>query len=753
MSASTTAPPTTFAERAVTRITDRLSRRTIGRRRFLARFTVVAAALAIDPVRYVLRPGSALASVCGGGASCNGGWTAFCCTINAGANTCPEGSFPAGWWKVDQSDFCRGMPRYIIDCNRLPDAHCSCTCADGPCDKRRVCCNVFRYGQCHNEIPGITEVVCRVVTCTVPWEWDEGCSDTVRTDNQTASHTAACLPGPNPSHIEIRYQDIGLVGSIVGAQTEAERDEVGGGRSSTYERGVIVWSEPTRTGVLDGDIGAAFVRVGGVDVLGYPVEDAGPTRDGRGRTVACQDGSIWSTESTGAQALTGPIHAHYVGEGGPTGWLGYPTSDVDDQPGPWRRATTEHGWQVVHQTERDEVRVLDITAALPEDGSWPATVTVQRWRGDDRIATAIEVARRTWPQGTDVAVIASAITFPDGLAGGVAAAMLGGPLLLSAPEELSAGVAAALHDLGVQRVIVVGGPLAISPTVVDQLAAQTETVERMAGASRHETAVVVSRALFPDGARTVHVATGRNFADALVSVPAAVAAQGPLLLVDTDEVPTVVSTELRRLAPDLIVLLGGTSAVSRAVATTLTSIAPVSRVNGGDRYETAALLAVRHRDGDVDRVLVVTGDDFADGLSGGAAAATMGIPVLLTKQSAIPTSTWQTFVDLAASSVVLIGGTGAISGRVGDQFGAVTAPTPRPDPAPTPTASDGPPSDDVLPTPSPTDSPSPSPSPTPTATPSPTPTPTPTPTPSPTPAPTSTPTPTRTPKPTSTPTP
>ncbi len=172
------------------RLVDRLGRALGGpglsRRRFLSRVAVVGAAVAVDPIRYAVKPGSAYAQVCGDGASCGSGWTAFCCTVNAGANTCPPGSYVAGWWRIDDSPFCFGAARYVIDCNRSPNASCSCRCADGACDKRRVCCNNFRYGQCNTQIRGVTEVVCRVVTCTAPWVWDSACS----------THRAGRQPNP-----------------------------------------------------------------------------------------------------------------------------------------------------------------------------------------------------------------------------------------------------------------------------------------------------------------------------------------------------------------------------------------------------------------------------------------------------------------------------------------------------------------------------------------------------------------------------
>ena len=117
-----TSAPNGAAVRAVEAVTGWLEKRT-SRRGFLIRAGVVGSALAVDPSGYVLKPGTAYASVCGPGASCTSGWTVFCATINHGSNSCPPGSIAAGWWKADGASLCGGKARYIVDCN----ATCHCT--------------------------------------------------------------------------------------------------------------------------------------------------------------------------------------------------------------------------------------------------------------------------------------------------------------------------------------------------------------------------------------------------------------------------------------------------------------------------------------------------------------------------------------------------------------------------------------------------------------------------------------------------
>ncbi|MGH8860565.1 MAG: twin-arginine translocation signal domain-containing protein [Jatrophihabitantaceae bacterium] len=180
------------------RLVNRLARRTPSRRGFLAAATVGGAALAVDPVGYLTKPQSAYASVCGPGARCNEGWSAMCCSINNGHNACPPGTFAGGWWKADRSSYCGGAARYYIDCNASRGSHWRCHCNTGSCDQRRVACNIFRYGQCNTQIPGVTAVVCRQISCRPPWElYPNACGRSSATDNATAEHNAPCLTRAN----------------------------------------------------------------------------------------------------------------------------------------------------------------------------------------------------------------------------------------------------------------------------------------------------------------------------------------------------------------------------------------------------------------------------------------------------------------------------------------------------------------------------------------------------------------------------
>lgn len=646
-----------------------------GRRSFLTRAALIGTALAVNPFDFILRPQSAYATVCGPANECNQGWTAFCCTVNGGANTCPDGSYAAGWWKVTSSAFCRGADRYIVDCNRLPGASCSCRCATGECDRRRVCCNNFRYGQCNTQISGVTQVVCRIIICTPPWEWDESCTTTVRTDNRTRDHSSSCLPGPDPTVIEITYQDLGLVGSALGSPTGPETAGPAGGAWRAYGNGAITHVEAYGTAVLLGPAGVRYVELDGPNgPLGYVTGDPVDV-EGGGQVLPAEGGALYTTPDGEAFEVTGALQDAFDAEGGPADWLGFPRGGVDDAPGGRRRIDFASDWSLVHDLTSDEVRLVPADVELPSSG-WPATADVARWSGDDRVATAARVSLETLPDGSAVAVVAAADSFADALAGGVLAGIEGGPVLLTARDGLSEATTTELQRLAPQTVYVVGGEPVVSAQAERSIGDAVPGVEvvRLGGDSRFGSAAAVSAVIAPDGADRVYLTSGRVFPDALAASPAAAGDAVPLLLSEPDLLPTETRDELERLDPDEVVIVGGEAAVSDEVAEEVGRVlrnATVSRIAGESRFDTAAAVVEATAE-DADVVLVATGDAFADALAAGAASGTSGAPLLLVStQGTVPPVTRRAIERLRPSRITIVGGEAAVAGEVVRQLASI----------------------------------------------------------------------------------
>lgn len=188
-------------------------------------------------------------------------------------------------------------------------------------------------------------------------------------------------------------------------------------------------------------------------------------------------------------------------------------------------------------------------------------------------------------------------------------------------------------------------------------------VVRYAGGDRVATAAAVSRAHFRDGADVAYIATAGGFADALAAGPAAALEDAPILLVERDALPEATRTELRRLGSTTVKVLGGAAAVSETVAEDVRAAtgATVARLAGADRYATAAAVSAAAFGTEVAEVLVATGADFADALSGGAAAARAGAPLLLVPPDGVPDVVADELRRLDPGTVSVLGGSAAVT--------------------------------------------------------------------------------------------
>ena len=92
----------------------------------------------------------------------------------------------------------------------------------------------------------------------------------------------------------------------------------------------------------------------------------------------------------------------------------------------------------------------------------------------------------------------------------------------------------------------------------------------------------------------VFVATGDNFPDALGAAAAGGVSNAPVLLVANSVLPAPTRTELERLKPSRVIVVGGVGVISEAVVNSLKGLTfkpTVDRIAGADRYETAAALS------------------------------------------------------------------------------------------------------------------------------------------------------------------
>ncbi|MCY3893609.1 MAG: cell wall-binding repeat-containing protein [Acidimicrobiaceae bacterium] len=209
-----------------------------------------------------------------------------------------------------------------------------------------------------------------------------------------------------------------------------------------------------------------------------------------------------------------------------------------------------------------------------------AGIDAIRVGGLDRYLTGIAVARTLespgslYGEGTS-AIIASGEVFADALVAGPLSAKAQVPVLLTPQSELHDAVAEYLSEAGIQHVLLMGGTAALSATVEADLEQLGISVDRMAGASRFETATMTAAFAaqsFPGdcfGGGHVGLARARVPFDSFSAAPLLARLCAPLLLTDPDEIPSSTSAFLDDVradadAPVSMTVFGGDAAVSQA---------------------------------------------------------------------------------------------------------------------------------------------------------------------------------------------
>ncbi len=295
----------------------------------------------------------------------------------------------------------------------------------------------------------------------------------------------------------------------------------------------------------------------------------------------------------------------------------------------------------------------------------------ERFEGDDRYQTAVEVSQQAFPYGANTVVIATGENWPDALGGSALAGAVEGPILLTPSTSLHPAVIAELERLNAGNVYLLGGYGAISPEVETQLnSVVSGFVWRIGGADRYATSAAIAKRTIAilgghyDG--RLLVTTGANYPDAVGGAPLAAGLGWPIVLV-----PPTATTLALPVGSHGAAILGGTSAVSDAFETFLEGEfgdVAVDRLGGDDRYQTSALVAQYGVDNGMvwDGVGIATGTNFPDSLAGGVALGLYRSVLLLTPGDALHPAAATKLEDNAGDikSVVILGGPAAVSDAV-----------------------------------------------------------------------------------------
>ncbi|MFL0198305.1 cell wall-binding repeat-containing protein [Clostridium sp. WILCCON 0269] len=162
----------------------------------------------------------------------------------------------------------------------------------------------------------------------------------------------------------------------------------------------------------------------------------------------------------------------------------------------------------------------------------------------------------------------------------------------------------------------------------------TPTVKRLSGTDRYATSAAIALSGWTQSDYAI-LASGENFPDAISAAPLAKKYNAPILLTETNSIPSDTLNAIQQLKIKNIIIIGGTGSVSTAVDQQLTSSGiVVTRIAGQDRYETC--IKVAEQLDNVNEIAIVTGESFPDALSISPIAIKRNMPIILVNHNGIP---------------------------------------------------------------------------------------------------------------------
>jgi putative cell wall-binding protein len=418
------------------------------------------------------------------------------------------------------------------------------------------------------------------------------------------------------------------------------------------DRDVTVTVKLGWNGTLAGHVTADGAAVNGGTAAAYLHDPADDSYELAGKGMTDASGAYSMSVPPGAYVVRGldqPINSGYV------------LPDYAD--------TLHRDGAVVSVSANETVDGIDVALT-------PWTSTTDRISGEDRFSTAVLASRTAFSPGVPVVYVANGMNWPDALSAGPAAAHEGGPLLLATPTALPDVLSAELRRLKPQRIVVVGGPAAVSDDLVTELRGFAPVVQRIGGADRFEVSRAISTQVFGEWvpSRSMFMATGSNFPDALSAGAVASAADAPVVLLNTSgwEIDDSTRDFLSRTIFLNLSAVGGPNVISDDFVHELghfTKWGGAGRYGGADRFAVNRLLnggeSGQYPTGEWQQTAyLVSARNFPDAMSATTLAASQHARVYLTEPDCVPSKTLDLIRGSHVDHLVLVGGPSAISDAV-----------------------------------------------------------------------------------------
>ncbi len=204
----------------------------------------------------------------------------------------------------------------------------------------------------------------------------------------------------------------------------------------------------------------------------------------------------------------------------------------------------------------------------------------------------------------------------------------------------------------------------------EEEASSSGAAKRLQGNTRYDTMRKISKQGF-SSAETAIIASGENFPDALGASSLAGAYGAPILLSSPNSLSWQAKFEIHRLGVKNVYLIGGESALSSGVESTLEGMGvKVTRVKGSARQQTAAEVAkLVAKASKPTTAIIASGNAPWDSLSISSYAYAKNYPIFLAEgDGTLSNETLDALRSTGVTSVLIVGGKGVVGSIVETQL-------------------------------------------------------------------------------------
>lgn len=206
-------------------------------------------------------------------------------------------------------------------------------------------------------------------------------------------------------------------------------------------------------------------------------------------------------------------------------------------------------------------------------------INFERISGENRYLTAINISRKI--ENKKAVILVNSKNFIDALPGTVLANSCEGVILLTRENNLDDSTKREIDLIKPEKVIILGGHSSVGKNIEDDLKGEGLQVQRIGGASRYETSVLIADEIEKNTEVSSYIVAA-NPADS-VSSTALARNTMPIILIDDRNIPSKLINSSQNK-----IVVGGESSIS---GNTFNMIKASRRISGSDRYRTSLNIA------------------------------------------------------------------------------------------------------------------------------------------------------------------